>query len=878
MYNLTMNKFFAVPIKALCLAVTLNSALFADDAGSESWLYKLSPRLRQAWRLDTGRTGPALSAKEAEKKPRKVILRLADEQAGVDLPGVKIHARMGDVATATIDLADLPQVAGNPSIKYITADSYDLPQDDPGVLSVRAARVPPKLGITGEGVLIGVLDSGIDWQHRDFRRQDGSSRIAAILDLSDSIDSLSPGDLGVESSYGGILVMKEDIDKALLGEGTIRHRDYIGHGTHVAGTAAASPAGEGDTLNVFGGVAPGAEIVAVKVSDTPMDTLFSRANIMNGFHFIDSLAQALDRPYVTNLSFGNSLGSHDGRSSYERFIAGFTDPAGVGRAVVVSAGNERDNACHAAGDFNTWVSIEEIELLVQEEGMDDDYMFVEIWLSEEHPGVELGLFTPDTSIWGIFPDGYSSDTTYLLTDAGIFWISNAFGGTDPETGDRLLIIDFYDAGLFNATGPAADIRIAKGLWKIALRGRSGSFDAYLYATKGLDARFVSRVDELGTVSVPGTTPELITVGAYAARTDWSPLEQGFSWASELFQPVVAGELSYFSSLGPNRKGVLKPELTAPGQWIMATLSGSAWPVDVGSVSMYWSGSGLYEVFFATDSIHAASRGTSFSAPMVAGVCALLLEADPTLTHDQLKSILTGTASTDSLITDAPNNYWGYGRADAISALASILDPVEDSLALAASLIPEYTLQTNSLEYSIAADFTSSLQVLKSFELEIRWPVESLTLAFPLDTGKNPERFQLAFDTTRIGSGVLEVAGFSPQGVLARGEIVRLIFNPRMNDEIDSVEVAFEVKSVRGDLEPLELAETVAVFQASPLELTSWMFCALQGDVDYNGRVNIFDLLELLKMLAGKVAENACSDVNRDGANNIFDLIELLQLL
>ncbi len=874
-----MNKFLTVSIQAFCLVVTINSALIAGDGGSDGWLYKVGPRLRQAWRLSTGRAGPVLSAKEAEKKPRKVILRFADEQTMVEFPQVRILARRGDIATATIDLADLPLVAENPWIKYIVADSYDFPHDDPGVLSVRAARVPPKLGITGKGVLIGIVDSGIDWQHRDFRCEDGSSRIAAILDLSDSVDSLSPGDLGVESPYGGILVMKEDIDKALLGQGTIRQKDYVGHGTHVAGAVAASPAGEGDTLNVFGGVAPDVEIVAVKVTPTPMDTVFDRVNIMNGLHFIDSLAQALGRPYVTNLSFGSSLGSHDGRSFYERFIASFTDPAEPGRAVVVSAGNERDNDWHAAGNFHSsLISIEMIELLVQAEGMDNDHMFVEIWLSEGHPGVDLGLFTPDTSIWGIFPDDYSTDTTYILSDAGIFWISNAFGGPDPEVGDRLLIIDFYDAGYFNATGPEADIRIAKGLWKIALRGQTGSFDAYLYATDGLDARFVTHVSELGTVAVPGTTPELITVGAYVARTDWSPLERELSWASEIVEPLVAGELTYFSSLGPNRKGVLKPELTAPGQWVMSTLSSSAWPVDVGSVSMYWARSGLHELFFATDSVHAVSRGTSLSAPIVAGICALLLEVDPSLKHEEIKSIITSTASTDSMITQAPNNYWGYGRGDAIAALASILDLGEDSLALAASLIPKYTLRTNSLEYSITADFTSSSQALKSFDLEVRWPVEILTLAFPLNAGKDPERLQLAFDTTRIGSGVLGVAGFSPQGVPAREEIVGLIFNPRTNAEVDSVAVSFEVKSVRGDLEPVELAETVAVFQASPLELTPWLFCGLQGDVDLSGRVNIFDLLELLNILAGKVEENACSDVNRDGPTDIFDLIELLKLL
>ena len=84
--------------------------------------------------------------------------------------------------------------------------------------------------------------------------------------------------------------------------------------------------------------------------------------------------------------------------------------------------------------------------------------------------------------------------------------------------------------------------------------------------------------------------------------------------------------------------------------------------------------------------------------------------------------------------------------------------------------------------------------------------------------------------------------------------------------------------MQGDLQADELAEIVSVFQALPLALTPWLFCQFQGDVDLSGQVNIFDLLELLKILTGKLEENACSDINQDGVTNIFDLIGLLQLL
>ena len=867
---------YSIEIHVLIIAFLLYAVPGRGEEQGNDWSCKVDFRLRMAWRIKTGKGGPVLSAPGVEKKKEEVILLLESREAVVMSPQVQILARQGEVATARIELDKLPLIAQDPAIRYIRGESRWRLHDDPGVMSVRAERVPPKLGLTGKGVLIGILDTGIDWQHRDFLYPDSSSRIAAILDLSDPPDSLQSGDLGSPDPYDGILVTQEEINQALKGEGRIRHRDYVGHGTHVAGAAAASPAPSPDTLNVYGGVAPGAELIAVKVSRTPRDSSLSDVKILSGLYFVDSYARKLGRPYVINLSLGGDLGAHDGSSAGEKFIASFTASEKKGQAVVISAGNGRKDGWHAQGDFAAKVndSTPTLKLVVDGEGSNNDRMSVEVWLSTGHPGLVLGLISPDSQLRVSFTRGYA-DTLLHVTDQGVIAVSNSYGGVDPESGDRLVWVDFYDAGNFNISGPGKNVQIQKGTWQLVLMSHTGSFDAYLSATDGLKAHFGNYVTELGTVGEPGTCPEVITVGAYVARTDWRSLAGGVEWASEIVGQSVPGELASFSSLGPNRKGVLKPEITAPGQWIMSTMSRWAWPLDPGSISIYRAKTPLLPV--ALDSIHAISAGTSFSAPIVAGICALLLEKNPDLTHPQIKDILTRSAATDSITAGAPNNYWGYGRANAIGALVDLQAMGKDSLALEGRLDPADTLRSDSLKYTITADFTRSSQVMRSFELEITWPSRYLSLVLPLESGQNPLRLKLDFDTTRIGGGILGISGVSYLGLAAREEVIRLTFTPRTAAFEDSVKVSFQAKSLRGDLEPAELAGTAGFFQAGPVTLRPVLACAVKGDTDLNGRLDIFDLLEMLRILSGQARENGCSDINLDSRTDIFDLLEILRL-
>lgn len=855
----------------LVLSLVLGGPAAAQQL--QSWQSKVEPGLRLSWQLRQERAASGLAAARREEF-RRVIVTLESETA-VEVPGLELLARRGNVATARLQLSRLPEAAASPAVRHLRGERRLHPVDDLGVLSLRAARVQPRLGLTGRGVLIGVIDTGLDWSHPDFRAADGRTRIAALLDLSTGPDSQGGGAPG---SYGGKLFSREEIDRALQQGSTLGTADYVGHGTHCLGVAAASPSDNPFGINRLGGVAPEAELVGIKATSSPRDSTFSDFNILNGLAFLDSLARARRMPYVCNMSFGGSLGAHDGTSSFERFITGFTRNPGA--LIVAAAGNERQRSCHAAGSFAGRDSVV-LELQVAGRGSRNDELVAEFWLSSGHPGLSLTVLAPDGTRFGPYPNRYFSDR-YPITPHGVIAVENAPNGPDPESGDRLVTFALFDlAFLDEETTDSANAQIATGAWKLVLHSATGAFDAYLYATEGLRARFASHATELGTIAVPASAPQLISVGAYTSRVAWEPLEPGMSSSSAYFGGSLPGALTYFTSLGPNRKGVPKPELTAPGQWVLSSLSAQAWPLTE-PLSIYVSPArGAPLLMVARDSLHAASQGTSFSAPHVAGLCALLLEADPGLNQARAKALLTATAARDSLTIGAPDNYWGHGRANAIGAVRAALGLSADSLLVAAVLDPPDTLRADSLYCRVFAELGGSSQLIRACSLTVRWPPELLRwvpLTGWLTAG---ESMAAELDTLRVGQGRLGVrltAREEPRAENAVAELFRAAFVPRSAAPRDSVRVELELTSLTGDLAPLAIESQARLRQPGPLALRPSPSLARPGDVDRNQRQDIFDLLELLTILAGRGLAGPWSDLDADGRTDIFDLIALLRLL
>lgn len=552
---------------------------------------------------------------------------------------------------------------------------------------------------TGAGVVVGIIDTGIDWTHRDFilDASEGTptphTRVRYYWDQSDRGDDRPPAGFTIGHEYSAA-----DLDDALanydntwdpltntfgpLADGypiAASARDLDGHGTHVAGTAAGDGSGSGRM-----GVAPDADIIMVKFDfDGDRNT---DANIVDGINYIFQRAAELGKPAVVNMSLGSDYGPHDGSTLEER---GIDDLAGPGRVVVVAAGNPGaanwspqlrwGYALHGQGTLPAESFT--FRFPTYDAAADDDYVFFDVW----YPGgnkCRVRVTTP-------------AGVTYPPSNAKRTWItgSSYTGYNTPE--GAILVQNGNDPIGFGSDGADIDAYIevsdywgtppAVGTWTFELvpaDSRStcaGTYHAWYGASESVIAglrgeptrdptpRFAGREsDNRITIGNPASADEVIAAAAYMSRDAWAyaygiqdggmcladstPAEQAYNEGLlAYYDPFALGELANFSARGPRRDGVLKPEVATPGVGIASTFSHftrhDEWE---DRCTSYWDG-GPYH--YGTNRVlpgdeAAILQGTSMAAPNATGAVAALLEAKGDLDDACIRQVLADTAAHD----------------------------------------------------------------------------------------------------------------------------------------------------------------------------------------------------------------------------------------
>ncbi len=558
-------------------------------------------------------------------------------------PRVRLGARAGQVVTAEAPLSVLPSLAGLEEVERVALASRTKPRLD--VVRSNAMNGPDYLGVLagpgdgtaslgswdGAGVVVGIVDTGLDVRHPDFIVGAGTAAVSRVLALWDqTANGSAPAGFGYGAELG-----RNALTAALrTGSPSTLGIDAIGHGTAVAGCAAGSDGPSGK----FTGLAPRADIVAVK-------TDFSEAGIVDGVAYVFQKAAALGRPAVVNLSLGTHLGPHDGSDAFESALASL---AGPGRLITAAAGNEGAARVHAAIDVPRWSNAS---------------------VAITAPGSDPAVFA---DFWHSSGDAY---TVQVATAPGGAWLSVPSGGQASQALGAAVIEILNDApGQAPGAGGAKEIEVivtgeggpAPAGLIIAFTRTVNLGDGHLDGWTGPDsAAFADHADPGLTVGEPATSPAVIAVGAYVARLSWPNAAGGFSTsgaASEL------GGLASFSSLGPSRDGRLKPDLSAPGRNVAAPLSSAA-----PSPGPAW---------LTPDLGHAVVSGTSFAAPVTAGALALLLQQNPSLTPDQARTLLQSRARGDTRAAGLPNDAWGAGKL--LGAPPSTLSAPELSAAAAST--------------------------------------------------------------------------------------------------------------------------------------------------------------------------------------------------
>ena len=597
------------------------------ESGDESmWLrsllgsdrYKISRSLRQ------------------DRETIGVLVQLRQTYTGHQLADLPVEVNTGTILGLTLTVEELLRLLEErDDVVYVEPTWKTRLSLDRSLPAIHAnsvhVTVPP---VVGEGVIVGTVDTGIDYTHLDFRLDsdgDGfeeSSRILAILDQTWGL-------FGAEYS-------REQIEADLAqgfgpDEGDVRQIDIEGHGTHVASIAA----GDGSSSSFgFVGVAPEAWIVAVK-------TTFYTADILRGVEYIFDLADSLDLPAVVNLSLGGHEGPHDGTSLFEQGLDELVQESG--HVIVVSAGNEGDLPIHVSTTLLGGTSSFEV--------VPDDW---EVELSLWYPGSSQFTISvsPPTDSPIVVPRGVNSGV--VVTADGMVRIDNASSGANPNNGDHEVFIRWSSLSGGDS-------------WRVTVSdaGGGGRFDAWITSGTGT----ILGGDSARTIDEPGNARGVITVGSFNSKASWPSLSGDQNYSAEY--PI--GVLSSFSSQGPTRDGRTKPEIGAPGAWICASLSEDA----------LWQGYLVHP-----DGVHTMELGTSMAAPHVTGAAALLLSLDPTLSSMEVRQILTSTAVQDVFTGTVPNARWGWGKLHVAAAVESVEvseppDEIPDATAL-----PKISLEAN----------------------------------------------------------------------------------------------------------------------------------------------------------------------------------------
>lgn len=500
-------------------------------------------------------------------------------------------------------LAELPQIEYVEKPKALFFEAAQARQAS-CILPVQRASgaVGSRSNLTGAGVLIGIVDSGIDYRHPDFRNADGTSRIALLWDQTAQPRA---GERPPEGYATGVEYTNERINEALAVDSVqeasqlIPQTDVSGHGTHVAGIAA----GNGRASDgVYRGVAYESELIVVRLGVPDGGSFPRTTELMTAVDYCIRKARERQQPIAVNLSYGNNYGSHSGDSLLETYL---TDISGYWKTCIVAgSGNEAAKRVHAGGILGAEPVT--VELAVADFETD---LNIQLWKS----------YTDSFSVTLIHPSGTQRIVVTPVAGSQTLTLGNTtvliyYGEPSPYSPYQEIYFELQ----------AADgAYIDSGIWELLLlpeRIVDGTYDLWLPAgtSTGTETGFFRSSPDT-TLTIPSAAAGVITVGAYDSYTD-APAAfsgRGYTWA----------------------RRQVKPDLAAPGVDVYSCAPGGGYTL---------------------------RTGTSMAAPFVSGAAALLMQWgivggwDPYLYGEKLRAYLIRGARQLPFTDEYPNPQVGWG--------------------------------------------------------------------------------------------------------------------------------------------------------------------------------------------------------------------------
>ncbi len=565
------------------------------------------------------------------------------------------------------------EIAANADVRYLSLLPVPQPENTRGVASTGAPRlrvgVPgdydPTKGFTGAGVIVGDVDTGVDWTHGDFLNPDGTTRILYLWDTSVDTAGKDPETLfGMTDLDYGTVWTKAEIDGGLCTE-----LDTNGHGTHTLGTAA----GNGGATGNYTGMAPNADIIFVKGLDP------------NGDAFVFEMASRMNRPAVVNNSWGISWLVNgpvngnvewfpgDGTDEYSQYFNYLRSVYPKGKIIVKSAGNDGmwhsyvdhddygfalyGGSLHFGGKTTQGTPIDHTYKRINHNfGYGQYREYSDMMIRSNVPvqvkvkfGNSTQSFTMSTGGYGAIPGASALGYPYTYYDLDL--------GQDPYNGEYMGYMWFDVNRAWGATN-----FFPEGNWSIKVTplnaGATAKYDVWLYSlrtyyTNSAHTQAYNFYDSCFTKNSKmeeyqldfSASPDVITTGSWTTASTYRAAD-GYTYYPWGFMEPKLNNITYFSSPGPSRDGRMKPDIAAPGAVIMSALP---YNINPGLDNM------------DPDLKHQWMWGTSMAAPHATGGIALLLQKSPNYDVTQVRKFLSLWASKDSYVSLIGPNGFGAGK-------------------------------------------------------------------------------------------------------------------------------------------------------------------------------------------------------------------------
>lgn len=445
----------------------------------------------------------------------------------------EIEILIQSYAIITIEKSKLPLLYTYPQIEHIEIPKNLYFEGASNLVStcIRSVQDKNKYNLSGKGVIVAIIDSGIDYMHKDFQNPDSTSRILYIWDQT--IEGNPP-----EGFYSGTEYNNQEINQAINSTNPIQvlpSIDYIGHGTAVAGIAVGNGAESG---GVNTGVAPEADIIIVKVGTKGYESFAQTTEFMRALKYVIEKAIKLNKPISINMSYGTNNGSHYGDSLFETYI---TDISSYWKSsIVIPTGNEGSAGHHFRG-IALSNSIQEIEYFTAP-GIESYYIC--LWKN----------FVDSFSVEIIFPNGVSSgiistENQYKTIQQEDFVLNVLYGQPNHYSYNQEIFFNFK----------ATKTSIKPGVWKLRIISGiivDGNYDMWLPTIEEVtDKTFFSTPSIYNTLTIPSTAYKTICVSGYNDRIS---------------------NITNFSGRGNSNLALPNPDVAAPADDVITTKAGGGY--------------------------------------------------------------------------------------------------------------------------------------------------------------------------------------------------------------------------------------------------------------------------------------------------------------